>query len=199
MLHPFFLLCLGLLASSQVLAQNNGFLKPDRPLRIIVFHETNQLSPGLRFGDQDLHPGIMVGTEWKLNQNPRADIFLTANLGGYHHRLLSSGVFVNSEIGYRYRSSMGIFAQASLGLGYLHVFYPGEVYEFDESANRFQPATNDGHPALLASLGLALGYKIGTTPKAPELFISYQYAPELPFSLTGLHQLLGVGVTFFPF
>ena len=175
------------------------FFNADQPLRIQVFHQTNQLAPGLRFGNQDLHPGLMVGTEWKLRQSRSHELFLAANLGGYHQRLLSSGVFLNGELGYRYLSPIGIFAQASLGLGYLHAFYPGEVYGYDETSDRFQKKANTGRPALLASGSLALGYVIGKGAQAPKVFIAYQYAPEIPFSLAGLHQMIGLGVYFYPF
>ena len=199
MIHPFVCFFALLLLCSQVSAQRGSFFSPDRPIRVLLFHGTNQLEPGLRFGDQDFHPGAMIGTEWKLNQHPRNDVFLTANLGGYHHRLLSSGIFLSSELGFRYRSSIGLFAQASVGAGYLHAFYPGEVYEFDDTEQRFQKATNTGRSSLLIPVSLGLGYKLGSDPYAPEVLVFYQYAPELPFSLAGLHQFIGLGMSFYPF
>ncbi|MEM9721579.1 MAG: hypothetical protein AAGA10_20095 [Bacteroidota bacterium] len=183
----------------QAWCQRKALLGPGQPIRLLVFHGTNQLEPGLRFGNQDFHPGAMIGTEWKLNQHPRSNVFVAGNIGGYHHKLLSSGIFLTGELGYRYRSSIGLFAQVSAGVGYARVFYPGEVYEFDEGAQRFQKASNTGHSAMLVPMSLALGYKMGSYRNAPELLVFYQYAPELPFSLSGLHQFLGLGLSFYPF
>lgn len=185
------------LAQSQ--AMDIDSTRKTMPLRIVFFQETNHLRPGLDFFDQPLHPGIMIGTEWKLNQHPRRDVFLAANVGGYYHRWLSAGAFVQGEIGFRYGFPFGLSLEARAGLGYLHSFYPGEVYAYDESLGRYAEDSNTGYPSLLPSLGVALGYRLHRSPQAPVLQVLYQYAPELPFSYAGLHQFLGFGITFYPF
>ena len=191
----FYLFCF---AGLQSYAQR-GPGKEKLPLKVMILHETNQLTPGLNFFDQSFHPGIMVGTEWKLNDHQRRDWFIGANLGGFHHKKLSAGIFANGEIGYRYRFAFGLSAQAQLGLGYLHGFYPGEVYSYDDEAGAFQKTTNTGYSAIMPSVSVGLGYPLGSASYAPELQLMYMYAPEVPLNLAGLHQMIGIGIKFYPF
>lgn len=143
------------------------------------------------------NPAIMVGSEKVLRSKGNHDLHLTANLGFYHQTQSQSAAFINSEIGYRYRLQ-NWSANARLGLGYAHTFYPGPVYE--QSGDLFVESNQPGAPRLQTSLSMGVGYRLGSSSTSPEIGLRYMVGVHSPLNLyTGIHQMVGLSFTFYPF
>lgn len=99
------------------------------------------------FGETVTHPGLMIGSEVELAGNGRHHLLWTANIGTYVHVRNHVGLFVNSEIGWRVTRPSGYFMDAFLGLGYLHVWPQGTVYEVVN--NTVQEVTATGSPKFM--------------------------------------------------
>ena len=114
------------------------------------------------FGETILHPGVAVGVERKLKFWGRRrglethGFFAGADLGTYWHARNDVGLFVSTDLGYRLVFPRGFRLEALLGLGYLHTFDDGAVYE--ASGGRVTTVANTGHPALMTSALLGLGW-----------------------------------------
>lgn len=170
--------------------------KAPLPLKISILDESLAL-PNFWFTRYSYNPAAMVGTEFILKEKEKTDWHLTANLGFYYHKDWQAAVFLNSEIGYRYH--FGRFnAAARLGIGYAHVFATQPIYR--EVDGDFVAATDYGSPTFMPSLGLSLAYELQEKAYSPEVFLIFSSQVEVPFNFfTGLHQLVGVGVKFYPF
>lgn len=166
------------------------------PLKISILDESIAL-PNFWFTRYSYNPAAMVGTEFILKEKEKHDWHLTANLGFYYHKDWQAAVFLNSEIGYRYH--FGRFnAAARLGLGYAHVFATQPIYR--EVDGDFVAATDYGSPAFMPSLGVSLAYELKEQEYSPEVFLIFASQAEVPFNFfTGLHQMVGIGVKFYPF
>lgn len=185
-----------LLSAITIHAQQVDSLKHPLPLRIAVLDESMSL-PNFWFTRYAYNPAIMIGTEYPLSQKARHDWYISANLGFYYHKKAQSAIFLNTALGYRYR--LGRWQpSASLGLGYAHSFYPGQVYEYTDGA--FQETSNTGHPNFMPSVALNLGYQIRNTAYSPSVFVTFMSAVDIPFRQeTSLHQFVGIGYQFYPF
>lgn len=114
------------------------------------------------FGNSITRPGLKLGFEFILTGkqahktlNGKAvyrQITFNPNLGFYHHPENHTGVFVNSEIGYRFIRPKGLLMQFSVGAGYLRTFLAAKTYEINSQgeiqriklagSNQFMPCIN---------------------------------------------------------
>lgn len=154
--------------------------------------------PTFWFLRYEYNPSLMVGTEYIWKENSNHDWHFTANLGGYYNKEWQAGIFVNSEIGYRYHwNRWNTFAR--VGLGYSHTFETKRIYQPDGNGS-YSQARNLGNPNFMPSLGLGIGYQLNDNPNSTEIYLHYLQTAELPLNLfTGVHQFVGVGVKFYPF
>jgi hypothetical protein len=76
--------------------------------------------------------------------------------GGFYNKYSSRGVFLNTGIAYRYTTHFGLFAGLGLGLGYLHVFHPEAIFEFD--GTKYNQVRDWGIAKILVSADAYLGY-----------------------------------------
>ncbi|MEL6718233.1 MAG: hypothetical protein AAFP82_05920 [Bacteroidota bacterium] len=190
------ILAIALLISFPLLNQAQENSKAPLPLKISILDESLTL-PNFWFTRYSYNPAAIIGTEFILKEKEKQDWHLTANLGFYYHKDWQAAVFLNSEIGYRYH--FGRFnAAARLGLGYAHVFATQPIYR--EEDGDYVAAKDYGSPALMPSLGLSLAYELQEKEYSPEVFLTFMSQGEVPFNFfTGLHQLVGLGVKFYPF
>jgi len=166
------------------------------PLKISLLDESISL-PNFWFTRYSYNPAAMIGTEYILKEKNNYDWHLTGNLGFYYHKNWQTAVFVNSEIGYRYH--LGRFnASARLGVGYAHVFATQPIYR--EVDGDYELQTDYGSPAFMPSLGINFAYELQDKEYSPEVFLTFMSHAEVPFNIfTGLHQMVGIGVKFYPF
>jgi hypothetical protein len=178
------LLLLGI--SSLANAQEKTQPRPGLPLTVSLFSESvslpnfkNLLKGGI---------GIRVGTELYYRNRPGHQFIQTLNVGYYFHPRLQSGLYVNSEVGYR-KFIGNFYTEAFLGGGALGISsrYPsykrsasGEYQKAPQIALKFMPS---------ASVGVGYRFNRQTT-----VFTRYEVFGEMPFSQILLpHKAIHVG------
>jgi len=114
-------------------------------------------------GELLLHPGLLVGAEYRLAPSaaasPRGPLLLLAgNVGSYVHVRNHVGVMADAELGFRYGFRSGWFADGFAGLGYLHTFLAAPVYEVDD-AGHVEHVTDFGRPAFMQVLSAGGGFE----------------------------------------
>ncbi len=138
---------------------------------------------------EGLHPGGAIDVGYALARSPRSVV-------GVEEVTLSLDVFPMLYVGpaltattlVRATAHFGVQAEAGLGVGYHHTFYPGPVYAFD-AAGTWRKVPNLGSPNLVAPIvRLGVGYDLSAvTPLPVTVFARWEAGLELPY-------LLGLGI-----
>ncbi|MEO1448145.1 MAG: hypothetical protein AAFV07_01390 [Bacteroidota bacterium] len=148
----------------------------------------------LRYG---FNPTVTVGTEYTLKQKGGHQLFLSGNLGAYHQQKVETGIFLQTDISYRYQWKQW-YAGIGLGPGYAHTFFTTPEYRYGEGD--FSDASKVGHSYFMLAAGLELGYQFNESPTSPRVALQFREQLYSPLSLyNGFHQLVGVSFSFFPF
>lgn len=164
------------------------------PLKISLLDESISL-PNTWFLDYPYNPAIMVGTEFNIKSNPRNAIFLSGDLGFYHHKHWQNALFLNVGIGYR-QDFWKMYASLRLGPGYSHAFAAAPVYKFEDG--EYKEVTDWGSPKFSPFANLEIGYKFTSEPDSPSIYFTFGQSVDLgliPFP----HQFVGLGFQFYPF
>ena len=186
-----------LLPGMNLLAQSATTEKAPQPIRITLFTEAKVLTPGFHFHKFPVHPGLSVGTQWTLKQKEHVSHSLGLTLGGYYHPSLQAAVFLQPEYVFRYAFDFGLRIDGKIGAGYQHSFHPKPVFVPENGT--YVEKRDPGNPGLLVTGSLEVGYPLGSKATSPILFLQYTYGGDLPYTVTSLHQMGGIGITFFPF
>jgi len=141
-----------------------------------------------------IHPGVEFKVAFKIKETQKNKQYFNANLGGYFHRKVETAFYLGGEYQYTqklFKQKLGL--DFPMGLGYLHTFYPAELYEQTESGD-FESVNQLGRPHLYVNLGVGLTY-LGSPKVQPfirqELFVETPFANYFPLIP---HSLLKVGV-----
>jgi hypothetical protein len=162
------------------------------------------------FGINATHPGLKVGVEvpfWerlkekeKRNGNIRLkqrDLFVTSNVGFYHHQQNHSALFLNSEIGYRKtrnkRNQVGVL----VGVGYMRTFLSGTTYQTSDSGTP-EPIKLAGNSYFMPSFSFFLGEDLSERRGIP---ITWHLKPTVFFQTPYNHSFnvqaaLELGITY---
>lgn len=153
----------------------------------------NSEAIGLPFTNYSpIHPGVEVTGTLKKNEQPKNIQCLNVKAGMFHHQKLETAIYLGGE----YQYSKKLFNQRlsidlPVGLGYLHTFYPGELYEQNENGD-FEVVNQSGRSHLYVNLGVGLTYlsdgKVQPFVRQ-ELFLETPFAngiPAIPHSLIKL-------------
>lgn len=167
---------------------------PGIPFTVSVFSHAVSL-PTFRGFWKNSNFGIRVGRELYYRNRPGSQLIQTLNVGFYHHRSLQSGLFLNTEFGYRTFIG-GLYAETFLGIGALGLSQHLRSYQPD-GAGGFRPASRFMLRAM-PSLSAGLGYRFGPHTAAPvSVFTRYELFAETPFSNRGVpllpHSALHLG------
>lgn len=138
------------------------------------------------------HPGVAVGVDYRVLGNLRGALLAAGNVVTYVHTRNNVGLMIYPELGGRLR--LGRKRRANLeafaGLGYLHTFLDGVVYEVDDAGN-VRRAANRGRPALMPTG--SLGFSFATRWVMP--FFRIQTLGQYPFNdHMLLHAAVALGV-----
>lgn len=154
------------------------------------------------FGEMALHPGISLAVERKLRFWGRRPglvahgFFSEADLGVYWHARYATGLFVSTDLGYRLVFVHGLRLEALVGLGYLHTFDDGTVYEVN--GGQVSTVAGAGHRALMLSALLGVGWDFTVGDHAPfSLFLRVGSFGQYPYNeavLPHLEAQLGFSV-----
>jgi hypothetical protein len=122
--------------------------------------------------------------------------FSEADLGTYYHARYATALFLSTDIGYRLVFPRGFRLELLLGLGYLHTFDDGTVYEVD--SGKVTTVEDSGHPALMTTALLGIGWDFTVGNLAPfALFLRAGAFGQYPYNtaiLPHLEAQLGVSI-----
>ncbi|RYC71302.1 hypothetical protein [Spirosoma sordidisoli] len=190
-------LALAVLSAQVALAQDDPIRPPARPLTISLFSESVSL-PTFKGFLRRPNLGVRIGTEFYYRNRPGSQLIQTLNVGFYHHRGLQSGLYLNTELGYR-KFIGGFFAEGFIGLGALGLSQQLRRYERTETGD-FRLASRWMLRAM-PSVSAGVGYQFGRQTTMPvTLFTRYEAFGETPFSNRGIpvlpHSALHIGTRF---
>ena len=142
-----------------------------------------------------LHPGGELGLTLKQQFKPQSVRQFNVYAGGFYHKKVETGFYIRGEYLHQLIIAKKIGIQLPLGIGYMHTFYPGEIYELNTTTGEFEKGNQSGRPHLIANVGLGLTY-INNSGIAP--FIKQNLTIETPFA-NGIplipHSFIKLGVT----
>lgn len=154
------------------------------------------------FGEMALHPGVTVAVERTLRSWGRRPglvahgFFSEADLGTYWHARYATGLFVSTDLGYRLVFVRGFRLEGLVGIGYLHTFDDGAVYE--AMGGQVSTVAGAGHPALMLSALIGVGWDFTVGDHAPfSLFLRVGSFGQYPYNgavLPHLEAQLGFSV-----
>lgn len=163
------------------------------PITISLFSESVSL-PDLHSLFRNAGWGIRLGTEHHYTRNNSRTWLQTLNLGFYRHSRWQSGIYLNSEFGYR-KTFNSIYTDITIGVGYLHlVAHPGR---YRPTEGGFEKTTAHLH-RIMPTFGVGLGVDAGRL----SLFSRLEAFGEFPFHYGGTpvlpHRALHFGTRFTP-
>lgn len=141
-----------------------------------------------------IHPGIEIAGTLHKNEKANSIRYLNAKVGFFHHQRLENAWYIGGE----YQYSRKLFKEKlsvdlPVGLGYLHSFYPGDLYEQNQDGD-FEAISQLGRAHLYLNLGIGLTY---LSESKIQPFIRQELLLEAPFA-NGIpaipHSLLKIGV-----
>ncbi|VXD14319.1 hypothetical protein [Marinoscillum sp. 108] len=132
------------------------------------------------FGELVLHPGLSLGLDYTMVRNSWVTLHWDTDLGGYWHRWNNTSVFLKTSFGSRFAVGP-VFADINLGVGYMHSWAAGVMYQRTENGG-VEKAANLGHPHFMPNASFLLGWD-GSRRKAlpwtihigPEVYLQYPY------------------------
>jgi hypothetical protein len=155
------------------------------------------------YGETFTHPGVSLGVERKLLFWGRRfgivehGLFTGADVGTWWHARYAVGAFADATLGYRIVFAGGFRLELLGGAGYLQTFDAGTVYVVDAQGN-VSRAADPGHPALLLTGSLGLGWDLSVPGIAPlSVFLRAGAFGQYPYNgevLPHLGGQLGVSI-----
>ncbi len=140
------------------------------------------------------HPGGEIGITLKEKKRGRTIRNVNTYAGFFHHERVENAIYLRGEYAYRPIIKSAFTVDMLGSLGYMHTFYPGEIYELNEASGDYEKARQSGRSHALASVGLGITYIKG---RHVEPFVRQEMAVESPFA-NGIpviiHSFLKVGV-----
>ena len=131
-----------------------------------------------------IHPGFNLGTEYVYTQGRWGRFFQSLQVGYYYNKYNAKALFLLTGAGYRYTFRFGLYADAGLGIGYLHSFHPTEIFAQDGSGE-YVRVKDSGKPAFVAFVSLGLGWDFSARIGWPVcLFVRYQPYIQTPYNPT---------------
>lgn len=103
-----------------------------------------------------LHPGGEVGLTILKKSGPKWEQGAKVQLGYFHH-LLAAAPYLNAQYYLQYNIKDVVGVKANAGVGYAHVFYPGDGYRYEESSGGFETVTVHS-PYFMATVGTGISY-----------------------------------------
>lgn len=132
------------------------------------------------FGELVLHPGLSLGLDYTMVRNNWVTLHWDTDLGGYWHRWNNTSVFLKTSFGSRFAVGP-VFADINLGVGYMHSWAAGVLYQRTENGG-VEKAANLGHPYFMPNASFLLGWDGSrrndlpwTIHIGPEVYLQYPY------------------------
>lgn len=150
------------------------------PIKIAIGNEATAV-PFTQLVTMPIHPTIQVGTEYTYKNKPHSEFYQTGNLGYIYHNYLYQGVYLNTGIGYGYKTSFGLKFISNLEIGYLHTLTTQDEYQFENG--EYRNGKDKGNGRVMPTFSIGIGYVFNKDEKlSSEFFILYKTWIEYPYS-----------------
>ncbi len=152
----------------------------DLPISFSVFSNGTAL-PGQSYAglvSKTLHPGFSLGLTHQYKQKKHSALFQNFKLGYFYHQHAQSGIQIYTETGYRLQSSIGLYADGLLGVGYLHSL--PDIQRFTWTEKGYVRQKGIGRAQVMATASIAAGYALQSGPPL-RFFMQYQFWIQAPF------------------
>lgn len=141
-----------------------------------------------------IHPGVEVGMTFIENHGKNTIKNFNVNLGFYHHERLENAIYLRGEYQFRPTIKSTISIDLIGSLGYMHSFYPGEVYEINDQTGEAEKVSQVGRAHAMAGIGIGVSY---IKHKVFEPFIRQEMNINSPFAYRVpviVHSFLKLGL-----
>lgn len=103
-----------------------------------------------------IHPGGEIGLTFKEGKKEKSISNWSLIIGGFHHENIANAFYMKGE--YQYRSIITSFLTLDMigNIGYMHTFYPGDLYELKQETGDFEMITQFGRPHALIGIGVGI-------------------------------------------
>jgi len=161
---------------------------------IAVYNTQNAMPFGKFTGmfKEQLHPGVEAIYGRNLSSRKNHDWFLELRLSYFYHRYVQHGVPLYLNFGYRYKLSQKLFAETSIGAGYMHSIPATAKLKLNDNGDY---VNNKGIGRAQATVSYSIGLAYTPLPSANKpftFFMNYQqriltpfvrsYVPILPYN-----------------
>ncbi len=126
-----------------------------------------------------LHPSFQVGYE-KVWKDKKFSLVQNFRVGYYYQRLVHHAVPIYTQIGYRYKTKIGLQIATYLDAGYLHTFSAIDVYKLN-SNGEYEQTARAGRAHAMFGLSSILSYPIKGNKISFTPFVHYQFFMITPF------------------
>jgi len=105
-----------------------------------------------------INPGFEIGATFLKKEKTRSCHQIGANMGYFYHKLLVSAPYLKANYTYQPNIKNILGIDMGIGIGYLHGFYPGESYQFDEDKKKYVSTNLNSFPAFTTSTHIGMTY-----------------------------------------
>lgn len=160
-------------------------------LKVSILKEAVSLPSG-RLLENPIHPGITIGTDFRIKSNRHWQSTLGVDLSFFHHRLSENALMLDATYALGYKFGFGLQPKFLAALGYKHTLAAGEVYALENGV--YEKTTYWGKSQCTAKVGFGLEYAFNEKYSLTtdyRTMVALPYSQKLPFAL---HTLLSVGM-----
>lgn len=127
------------------------------------------------------HPGVEIGYGFNWKCKNKHDWFQEIKVAYFFHRFVQHAFPSYTDIGYRYKFSPVLSAQATLGAGYLHSI-PATAKLKLGSNGEYKNNKRLGRSQAIIIFNLGAAYTFNSSGKRPvKVFTTYQQLLQTPF------------------
>ena len=157
-----------------------GIAQSNWPLKVALGNEATSVL-FTEFLTTPIHPTIQLGTEYFYRNRTHSELYQTFNVGYMYHKNLYQGAYLNTGIGYDYKTGFGLKFKSNLEVGYLRTFATQDEYQFENG--QYVNGMDKGNSRVMPTLSLGLGFAFKKNGKVrSELFVLYKSWIEYPYS-----------------
>lgn len=160
---------------------------------IALLNETVEITPFKGFAP--IHPGIEAGVNFWRKDGKRFGHQFNSYLGFYHHKNVANAFYLKGEYLFQTKIAGRVGVDLTPSVGYVHSFYPGDIFVFDESLGEFKKGSQSGVPRFTGGLGIGFSY---LNNSKIEPFVRYDVMLDLPQKLLGIipHTFFKIGANY---
>ena len=92
----------------------------------------------------EFHPGFELGTSLSTSEKRYSLRHVNVYAGWFLHQHIENGFYLRGEYSYSLKLGKSFTTGIYGGAGYMHTFYPGDIFEIEPETGEFSPAQQWG-------------------------------------------------------